>query len=221
MANIKVCVFDAYGTLFNFNSAVEKFKDEFGDSYDDFSKLWRSKQLEYSFLREIMETYKDFFEVTKDALEYAMEAFNIKNLALKDKLMNAYLRLDTYKEVKNFLDLLEDKNIRKVILSNGSKEMLKAAVESSGINEKIDEAISVEEVKKFKPNKDVYEIIISKYKVSKNEVLFFSSNGWDIAGASNYGFNTIWINRGKMPVEKLDSTPDFIVNSLEESLSKF
>ena len=221
MENIKVCVFDAYGTLFNFNSAVEKFKDEFGDSYNDFSKLWRSKQLEYSFLREIMGTYKDFFEITRDALEYAMEAFNIENLILKDKLMNAYLRLDTYKEVKSFLDLLEEKDIKKVILSNGSKKMLKAAVESSGISEKIDEAISVDEIKKFKPNRDVYEIIISKYKVSKNEVLFFSSNGWDIAGASNYGFNTIWINRGKMPIEKLDSTPNFIVNSLEESLSKF
>lgn len=221
MNNIKVCVFDAYGTLFDFNSAVEKFKGELGVVYNDFSKLWRAKQLEYSFLREIMGTYKDFFEVTENALDYAMESFKIDNITLKNNLMNAYKELDCYKEVIAFLDKLKEKNIKKVILSNGSKNMLKSALESSKLINYLDDYISVEDVKSFKPNKKVYELIVSKYGVEKKEVLFFSSNGWDIAGASEYGFNTIWINRSENPIEKFEKGPTLVVKSLKETIDKF
>lgn len=221
MSNIKVCVFDAYGTLFDFNSAVNKYKKRLGPNYEEFSKIWRSKQLEYSFLREIMNSYKDFFEVTKDALNYTMEIFNIVDKQLEEDLMETYLKLDSYEEVSEFMKLLKEKAVKKVILSNGSKDMLNSAIKSAKLEKEIDEAISVEEIGAFKPNKKVYEIIINKYKVSKEEVVFFSSNGWDIAGATNYGFKTIWINRNNLPVEKLDNKPTAIVSSLKESLNEF
>ncbi|MGL5617206.1 MAG: haloacid dehalogenase type II [Sarcina sp.] len=221
MSNIKICVFDAYGTLFDFNSAVNKYKKTLGAQYEEFSKVWRNKQLEYSFLREIMNSYKDFFEVTKDALKYTMEFFNIVDRELEEKLMETYLKLDSYEEVKDFMKLLKEKDVKKVILSNGSKDMLNSAIKSADLENEIDEAISVEEIGIFKPNKKVYEIIVNKYKVSKEEVVFFSSNGWDIAGATKYGFKTIWINRNNLPVEKLGNKPTIVVQSLKESLNKF
>lgn len=217
MENIKVCVFDAYGTLFDVHSATKKFKDEIGENYIEFSELWRAKQLEYSFLREILGEYKKFILVTEDALEYAMKSYNI-DIALKDKLMSSYMELEAYSEVIEVLKTLKEKGISTAILSNGSNDMLEAAVENSKLYNYLDKVFSVEEIEKFKPNREVYKIINNKMNVENNEVVFFSSNGWDIAGAASYGFNTIWINRFSKQIDNLDSKPSIVVKDLKEAI---
>lgn len=217
MENIKVCVFDAYGTLFDVHSATKKFKDEIGENYIEFSELWRAKQLEYSFLREILGEYKKFILVTEDALEYAMKSYNI-DIALKDKLMSSYMELEAYSEVIEVLKTLKEKGISTAILSNGSNDMLEAAVENSKLYNYLDKVFSVEEIEKFKPNREVYKIINNKMNIENNEVVFFSSNGWDIAGAASYGFNTIWINRFSKQIDNLDSKPSIVVKDLKEAI---
>lgn len=219
MNNIKVCVFDAYGTLFDVHSASEKLKDKIGKNYNEFSNLWRAKQLEYSFLREIMKEYKDFIKVTEDALDYAMKTHKLPK-DLKKDLMNLYMELSAYEEVNIFLRKLESKSVKKIILSNGSYKMLNSAIASSKLETLIDDVLSVEEVKIFKPNEKVYEMILSKFYVDKKEVLFFSSNGWDIVGATKFGFNTVWINRFNKEVDEFEFKPTLIVKSLIESLEK-
>ncbi|MGL4761586.1 MAG: haloacid dehalogenase type II [Sarcina sp.] len=220
MKNVKVCVFDAYGTLFDVHSASRKMKSEIGENYEEFSNLWRAKQLEYSFLREIMGEYKNFLCVTEDALTYAMQTYKI-NVKLKDKLMDLYRRLDAYEEVLEVLNDLQSRGIKTVILSNGSYEMLNDAVSSSRIDKYLDKVLSVEKIEKFKPNKEVYQMVNDEFKVNSKEVVFFSSNGWDIAGATSYGFNTIWINRFKKEVDELDSKPNQIAENLRQAILKF
>lgn len=217
MENIKVCVFDAYGTLFDIHSATKKFKDKIGDKYIEFSELWRAKQLEYSFLREILGEYKKFILVTEDALEYAMKTYNIDN-SLKSKLMSSYMKLDVYSEVIDVLKTLKNKGVKTAILSNGSNDMLDIAVENSNIYKHLDKVLSVEEIQRFKPNKEVYKLINTKMNVRNNEVVFFSSNGWDIAGAASYGFNTIWVNRFSKQIDNLDSKPSIVVTNLKEAI---
>lgn len=219
MNNIKICVFDAYGTLFDVHSASEKLKDKIGENYNKFSNLWRAKQLEYSFLREIMKEYKDFIEVTEDALDYAMKTYKLSK-DLKNDLMNLYMELSAYKEVTMFLRRLELKSVKKIILSNGSYKMLNLAIASSKLENLIDDVLSVEDVESFKPNEKVYKMVLSKFNIDKKEVLFFSSNGWDIVGATKFGFNTVWINRFNKEVEGFEFKPTLIVKSLMESLDK-
>ncbi|MGL5066692.1 MAG: haloacid dehalogenase type II [Sarcina sp.] len=220
MKNVKVCVFDAYGTLFDVHSASRKMKSEIGENYEEFSNLWRAKQLEYSFLREIMGEYKNFLCVTEDALTYTMQTYKI-NVKLKDKLMDLYRRLDAYEEVLEVLNDLQSRGIKTVILSNGSYEMLNDAVSSSRIDKYLDKVLSVEKIEKFKPNKEVYQMVNDEFKVNSKEVVFFSSNGWDIAGATSCGFNTIWINRFKKEVDELDSKPNQIAENLRQAILKF
>ena len=221
MKDIKVCVFDAYGTLFDVHSASRKMKMDIGENYEEFSNLWRAKQLEYSFLREIMNEYKSFFSVTEDALVYAMKTYDIK-VELKENLMDLYKKLDAYKEVENVLKKLQERGIKTAILSNGSYDMLNDATQTSGIKKYLDEVISVEEIERFKPSKEVYEMVNNKFGIKDNKkIVFFSSNGWDIAGATSYGFNTIWVNRFNKEVEELDFKPRFIVENLEEAIKKF
>lgn len=220
MGKIKVCVFDAYGTLFDVHSASRNLSNEIGEHYEEFSNLWRAKQLEYSFLREIMKEYKNFFEVTEDALVYAMRTYKI-DMNLKNKLMELYKKLDAYSEVIDVLKELKSKKIKIAILSNGSYDMLNDAVDTSKIKEYIDEVISVEEIKSFKPNKKVYDMIYDKFRIERESVMFFSSNGWDIAGAASYGFNTTWVNRFKKEIEELKSKPKFVVPNLKVGIENF
>ena len=220
MKNIKVCVFDAYGTLFDVHSASRKMKDEIGKNYEEFSNLWRAKQLEYSFLREIMNEYTSFIKVTEDALIYAMKTYSI-NTELKDRLMDLYRGLDAYEEVSGILKELKERGIKTVILSNGSYDMLNDAVKTSKIDRYLDEVLSVEEIQKFKPNKEVYQMVNDKFNVGNKEVVFFSSNGWDIAGATSFGFNTIWVNRFGKVVDELKSKPNKIVSNLKEGIRNF
>ena len=219
--NIKICVFDAYGTLFDVHSASEKYKDEIGELYNEFSILWRAKQLEYSFLSEIMDDYTDFIDITANSLDYACNPFKITSDKLKINLMSSYMELSPYSEVIKTLLKFKEKGLKLVILTNGSYKMINNAVESSGLKNILDSVISVEEVKKFKPNKEVYKIITDKFNVNLKEVVFFSSNGWDIIGASKFGFNTIWINRFNKETEISKYTPDYIVSNLKEALNLF
>ncbi|OPX44728.1 haloacid dehalogenase type II [Clostridium thermobutyricum] len=219
--NIKICVFDAYGTLFDVHSASEKYKDEIGELYNEFSILWRAKQLEYSFLSEIMDDYTDFIDITANSLDYACNTFKITSDKLKINLMSSYMELSPYSEVIKTLLKFKEKGLKLVILTNGSYKMINNAVESSGLKNILDSVISVEEVKKFKPNKEVYKIITDKFNVNLKEVVFFSSNGWDIIGASKFGFNTIWINRFNKETEISKYTPDYIVSNLKEALNLF
>ena len=219
MKNIKVCVFDAYGTLFDVHSASRKLSDKIGKDYEEFSNLWRAKQLEYSFLREIMDDYKDFYDVTRDALKYAMKTHGLEN-SLEAELMNLYNELSAYDEVVEVLKELQERGIRTVILSNGSYDMLLRAVDSAGLTKHIDNVVSVADIEKFKPRENVYKMINYKINVENDEVAFFSSNGWDISGAAKFGFNTIWVNRFNKVVEELTDKPKFIVKDLKEAITK-
>ncbi|MGL4739247.1 MAG: haloacid dehalogenase type II [Sarcina sp.] len=220
MENIKVCVFDAYGTLFDVHSASKKLSGKIGENYEEFSNLWRAKQLEYSFLREIMDDYTDFYEITRDSLRYAMQTYNLDE-SLEIELMNLYNELSAYDEVQTILKELKDRGFRTVILSNGSYDMLLKAVDSAGLTNLIDNVVSVADIEKFKPRSNVYQMINYKMSVENNEVVFFSSNGWDIAGATKYGFNTIWINRFNKVVDQLSDKPMYIVKNLKEAITKF
>lgn len=218
LKNIKVCVFDAYGTLFDVHSASEKFKDTIGSDYTDFSKLWREKQLEYSFLREIMDDYTDFINVTRDALNYACITFNIEDDTLKDNLMNSYMELSAYPEIRSTLETLKDKNIKLAILTNGSYSMINNAVTSSSLGDLLDDVISVDELKIFKPNQKVYNMVLDRFSVQIDEVAFFSSNGWDIMGATKFGFRTFWINRFNKTPEESKFKPFAILENLSSIL---
>ncbi|MGL5647986.1 MAG: haloacid dehalogenase type II [Clostridium sp.] len=219
LKNIKLCVFDAYGTLFDIHSACEKYKDEIGDIYNDFSNLWRAKQLEYSFLREIMDDYTDFINVTKDSLNYACNTFNINNESLKDRLINSYMKLSAYTDVIPTLKKLKAKGISLAILTNGSYSMINKAVRSSNINNLLDDILSVEDIKIFKPNKKVYEMVTQKFNLAPNEIAFFSSNGWDIMGATKFGFNTFWVNRFDKTLEESAYKPKFTIKTLADALN--
>jgi len=213
---IKACVFDAYGTLFDFNSAVGQFRDRFGGKADQVSALWRTKQLEYTWLRSLMRQHADFWQVTQDALDYALEAFGIDDRPLRDGLIAAYLQLLPYPDVPETLRTLKGKGVRLVILSNGSPAMLMAAVKSSGLSELIETALSVEQVGVYKPDPRVYRLAEEKLALSGKEIAFLSANAWDAAGAANAGLRVVWINRFGQRRERLPAGPDAEITSMAE-----
>ena len=212
---IKACVFDAYGTLLDFNSAVAAYQDQVGDFAADVSELWRRKQLEYTWLRSLMRRYKDFWHVTGDALDYALETYGINDAGLRDNLLEAHRTLSPYPEVPKMLRALKEAGTTTAILSNGSPQMLVDAVESAEIKNSLDYLFSVEEVGIFKPAPDVYQIASSRLGLPADSVLFMSSNAWDIHGASTFGFRCVWINRGKAPHERLPNGPIKVLETLE------
>ena len=218
-SSCKVCIFDAYGTLFDVNSAVAAFRDKLGDIAASLSELWRTKQLEYSWLRSLMGCYAPFWQVTGEALDFALERFGINDPLLRSKLMGLYLELDAYPEVKATLQSLRSRGFKTAILSNGSKEMVVSAVRSAGLYNELDQLLTVEDVEIFKPHPSVYQTVLDRFDVAASEVAFQSSNGWDIAGAARFGFNTIWINRAKLVQDVLPSGPQQIVQSLDQILS--
>ncbi len=216
MNKIKACVFDAYGTLFDVNAACRELSKEVGDNWEKLASLWRLRQVEYTWLRNSMDEYIDFWQITSDALDYAMETLGIENNELREELLNLYLKLEAYPEVNDLLKKLKQRGLKTGILSNGSMKMLNSAVNNANIREYLDEILSVEECKIYKPSSKVYDLVKIKMQISKENVLFFSSNAWDMHAASNYGFKTIWVNRFNAKLERLPGNPIDIVNSLEK-----
>ena len=216
MKEIKACIFDAYGTLFDVNSACRELSKEVGHNWESLASLWRLRQVEYTWLRNSMNEYIDFWQITSDALDYAMETLDIENIKLKQDLLALYLKLEAYPEVKELLKKLKQKGFKTGILSNGSMKMLNSAVDNANIRDLLDGILSVEECQIYKPSKKVYDLVEKNMKVKKENVMFFSSNAWDMHAASNYGFNTIWVNRFNAKLERLPGKPNNIVNSLEK-----
>ena len=216
MKNIKAIIFDAYGTLFDVNSAAEKCKDKIGSKWESFSNYWRTTQLEYTWLRSLMKRHKDFWKITEDSLDKSIKVFNI-NPDMKSELLDLYKILSPYPEVKETLKLLKEKNYKLSILSNGTPSLLKRLVSRNNI-EVFDDIFSVEEVGIFKPDSKVYDIPIKKYEIEKNEVAFLSANTWDVSGGGNYGFNAIWVNRNNTIFDNLDYSPVNQINNLKHLL---
>ena len=217
MNNSKAIVFDAYGTLFDVNSAAEKSKDKIGNKWENFANFWRTTQLEYTWLRSLMKKHKNFWQITEDSLDKSMETFQIDK-SLRNDLLSLYKELSPYPEVKNFLENLKKKSFKLAILSNGTPELLNHLVKSSDLENLFDDIFSVEEVKIYKPDPKVYDIPVNKYKVTKGEITFLSANTWDVSGAGNYGYNSVWVNRNNSVFDKLDYKPKNEVKNLKQLL---
>ena len=213
---IRACVFDAYGTLFDVHSAVGKHRARLGDEADAVSGMWRTKQLEYTWQRTILDRYVDFWRVTADGLDYALDAHGVDYADLRDDLLHAYLSLDCYPEVREVLDTLKNADLMTAILSNGSPMMLEAAVESAGIDDLLDAVISVDELGKYKPSAEVYQLAMDELEVGRGQVSFQSSNAWDAAAAATFGFRVAWCNRFGQARERLPDAPDVEIGTLDE-----
>ncbi len=220
MENEKVYVFDAYGTLFDVDHACKEMAIQLGDNWEKLSSIWRQKQLEYSWLYNSMNEYDSFWKITKDSLEYAMNSLSMNSVKIKNELLDLYFKIGAFAEVEEVLKKIKKNKIKTAILSNGSYDMLNSAVKNSKFDELISEVISVDECKKFKPHSDVYNLVIDKFNINKKNCIFFSSNCWDIHGASNFGFQTVWVNRKKKIDELLPGKVDDQVQSLKEYFFK-
>ena len=220
MENEKIYVFDAYGTLFDVDHACKEMAIQLGDNWDKLSSIWRQKQLEYSWLYNSMNEYNSFWKITKDSLEYAMNSLSMNSVKIKNELLDLYFKIGAFEEVEEVLKKIKKNKIKTAILSNGSYDMLNSAVKNSKFDELISEVISVDECKKFKPHRDVYNLVIDKFNINKKNCIFFSSNCWDIHGASNFGFQTVWVNRKKNIDELLPGKVDDQVQSLKEYFFK-
>ncbi len=219
MKNVKAIIFDAYGTLFDVNSAAEKCKDKIGDKWEPFANFWRNTQLEYTWLRSLMKRHKNFWQITEDSLDKSIKAFNI-DPNMKDELLNLYKVLSPYKEVPKTLKTLKEKNLKLAILSNGTPPLLNELVKSNKLDNLFDDLFSIEEVRIYKPDSKVYDLPIKKYKIEKNEVAFLSANTWDVSGGGNYGYQSIWVNRNNNIFDNLDYKPDFVIKDLSGLLNK-
>ena len=217
MKNIKAIIFDAYGTLFDVNSAAEKSKEKIGDKWESFSNYWRTTQLEYTWLRSLMRRHKNFWEITEDSLDKSMKVFDI-NPTMKNELLDFYKILSTYPEVKETLKLLKNKNYKLAILSNGTPSLLNGLVLKNKLDKIFDDIFSIEDVGTYKPDEKVYEMPVKKYKIKKKEVVFLSANTWDVSGGGNYGYNSIWVNRKKSIFDNLDYSPEIQIDNLKQLL---
>ena len=217
MKKIKAIIFDAYGTLFDVNSAAEKCKEKLGDKWEGFANYWRTTQLEYTWLRSLMRRHKDFWQITEDSLDKSMNFYNIDN-SMRSELLNLYKVLSPFTEVRDTLKKLKQSNYKLAILSNGTPDLLNELVVSNQLKDIFDDIFSVEEVGIFKPDSKVYDLPINKYNIEKNEVLFLSANTWDVSGAGNYGYNTVWVNRNNNIFDKLDFEPNQQISNLSELL---
>ena len=213
----KAIVFDAYGTLFDVNSAAKKCKDKIGAKWETFANFWRTTQLEYTWLRSLMKRHKNFWDVTEDSLDKSMKVFNI-NKNMKNELLSLYKILSPYPEVKGVLEDLKKKKFKLAILSNGTPDLLNELVESNKLNNLFDDLFSIEEVKIYKPDPRVYEIPIKKYKIKSDKITFLSANTWDVSGGGNFGYNSIWVNRNKSVFDSLDFQPKNEISNLTQLL---
>ena len=215
MKNIKAIIFDAYGTLFDVNSAAEKCKNKIGDKWEPFANYWRTIQLEYTWLRSLMNRHEDFWQITEDSLDKSMKIFKI-NTSMKNELLDLYRVLSTFPEVSKTLKILKEKKYKLAILSNGTPSLLKELVSSNNLENIFDDVFSVEEVKTYKPHPNVYSIPIKKYKIEKNQFTYLSANTWDVSAAGNFGFNAVWVNRNKNIFDNLDYKPITEINNLSD-----
>ena len=211
----KAIVFDAYGTLFDVNSAAKKCKSKIGNQWEAFANFWRTTQLEYTWLRSLMKRHKDFWQITEDSLDKSMKAFNI-DPSMKNELLNLYKVLSPFKEVPETLKILKEKNFKLAILSNGTSSLLNELVKSNDLDNLFDDLFSIEEVGIYKPDSKVYDLPIKRYKIKKNEVAFLSANTWDVSGGGNYGYNSIWVNRNNSIFDNLDYKPQNEIKNLSE-----
>lgn len=217
---ITTCVFDAYGTLFDVAAAARQAAAEPGfealqDKWPEVANHWRLKQLQYTWLRAVADAHADFWDVTQDGLEWALEATGLLGDAkLRQRLLDLYWELQTYPEAPAMLAALKAAGLQTAILSNGSPPMLDGAVQSAGIGDVLDDVLSVESVGVFKPHVRVYDLVQERFGCARDEVLFVSSNGWDAAGASGYGFVTAWVNRADEPMDRLPWTPAHVLPDL-------
>ena len=217
MKNIKAIIFDAYGTLFDVNSAAEKCKGKIGDKWEDFANYWRTTQLEYTWLRSLMNRHKDFWKITEDSLDKSMKFFKIDN-SMRNDLLDLYKVLSPFSEVKETLNKLKKKDFKLAILSNGTPSLLGNLVKNNNLENIFDDIFSIEEVGIFKPDSKVYELPVNKYKIKKDEILFLSANTWDVSGGGNYGYNSVWVNRNKNIFDNLDYQPLDEIHDLSELL---
>ena len=217
MKNIKAIIFDAYGTLFDVNSAAEKCKHKIGDKWEGFANYWRTTQLEYTWLRSLMNRHKDFWQVTEDSLDKSIKAFNIDS-SMKNELLKLYKVLSPFKEVPEVLKILKERNYKLAILSNGTPSLLNQLVKSNKLEDIFNDIFSIEEVGIYKPDSKVYDLPIKKYKIQKEEVAFLSANTWDVSGGGNYGYNSIWVNRNNNIFDNLDFVPKYQIKTLRDLL---
>lgn len=205
---IEACVFDAYGTLFDVNAAAAQCADRLGDKWQPLAEIWRAKQLQYTWLRGMMQRHTTFWQVTQDALDYALAAVSVDDQALRQELLDLYFKLDAYPEVKDMLTALKDAGLKTAILSNGSPDMLEAAVSNAGIGGLLDAVYSVETVGVFKPHPSVYQMPVEDLGLQPSQMSFQSSNGWDANGANAFGYNVVWVNRFGQPDERIPEPPE-------------
>ena len=220
MKNIKAIIFDAYGTLFDVNSAAEKCKNKIGNKWEFFANYWRTTQLEYTWLRSLMNRHKNFWQITEDSLDKSMKVYEIDK-SMKDELLNLYKVLSTFNEVPEVLKNLKKKKFKLAILSNGTPTLLNELVKTNKLNNIFDDIFSIEEVGIYKPNSKVYDMPIKKYNINKNEVAFLSANTWDISGGGNYGYNCVWVNRNNNVFDNLDYIPKYEIKNLNQLLELF
>lgn len=216
LEGVRACVFDAYGTLFDYASAAARCRDVLGERLERLNALWREKQLQYTWLRALQGRHADFWQVTGEALDFAMETLDLGEPALRERLMNLYLTLETFPEVREVLTRLKAAGLATAVLSNGSPEMLQAAVQSAGIGDLVDAVLSVEEVGVYKPHPKVYQLAVDRLGIGREAIAFQSSNAWDAYAASAFGMRVVWCNRYGQRQERLPGTPDFEVRSLAE-----
>ena len=215
MKNIKAIIFDAYGTLFDVNSAAEKCKDKIGDKWERFANFWRTTQLEYTWLRSLMDRHKDFWQITEDSLDKSMKAFDI-DLSMKNELLDLYRVLSPFEEVPETLKTLKEKKFKLAILSNGTPSLLDELVKSNHLDNLFDDIFSIEQVGVYKPSSRVYDMPVKKYNISKSEVAFLSANTWDVSGGGNYGYQSIWVNRNNNIFDNLDFKPKYEIADLNK-----
>ncbi len=214
--DIGACVFDAYGTLFDVAAAAAQCRDALGDKADELSAIWRTRQLEYTWLRSLMQEYVEFWQVTGDGLDYALAALGIEDDALRQRLMDIYMRLDPYPEVKDVLSALKAGGIKTAVLSNGSPEMLSSAVDNATIADLLDDVFSVDSIGVYKPHPSVYQMAVDGLGVEAGKICFMSSNAWDAAAAANFGFRVVWVNRFGQPQERIPGQPEHEVKTLKD-----
>ncbi|MEO1066763.1 MAG: haloacid dehalogenase type II [Pseudomonadota bacterium] len=214
MTGIKACVFDAYGTMFDVHSPVSRLSASLGDKARAVSVLWRDKQLQYTWLRSLMRDFAPFSQVTRDALDYALSAHGVLDDTLRDELMRAYFTLDAYDDVAPCLDALRAKGFKTAILSNGSPDMLDAAVQSAGLSGRLDAVLSVDTVGVNKPDPAVYQMTLDHFSIAPDEVCFVSNNAWDSHAGAHFGYQVARLNRYDAPAENLSGVPRFIMTDL-------
>ncbi|MGH1575675.1 haloacid dehalogenase type II [Planktotalea sp.] len=219
---IKICVFDAYGTLFDVGAAArtaaaEPGRTKLAEKATELAEFWRQKQLSYSWLRAVSGNHIDFWTVTENGLDWALERTGLDgDVELRERLLSLYWELAAYREVPMMLATLKAAGMKTAILSNGEPEMLEGAVKSAGLEIYLDAVLSVEDVGVFKPDPKVYQMVLDRFKCSADEVLFVSSNGWDAAAASGFGFQTAWVNRAGEPMDRLFAEPQHVLSDLTE-----